>query len=82
MDPADRPTRRSYAHPAAPVILPFPGSESARCPDSSLEPAASLTFLEELELRQDEVLQQLDDLDRRVAALIEEYVQARDLPAA
>lgn len=35
------------------------------------------TFLEELELRQDEVLDQLDDLERRVESLLNEYVQTR-----
>ncbi len=35
------------------------------------------TFLEELELRQNEVLEQLEDLERRVESLLNEYVQTR-----
>jgi hypothetical protein len=35
------------------------------------------TFLEDLEMRQDEVLEQLADLERRVENLISEYVEAR-----
>lgn len=35
------------------------------------------SLLEELELRQNEVLDQLEDLERRVESLLNEFVQAR-----
>ena len=35
------------------------------------------TLLDELELRQNEVLDQLDDLERRVENLINEFLNAR-----
>ncbi|MBW3598125.1 MAG: hypothetical protein KY475_12735 [Planctomycetes bacterium] len=35
------------------------------------------TLLDELELRQDDVLEQLDDLERRVEVLLNEFVSAR-----
>jgi hypothetical protein len=74
--------RTSKRRPAEQVILPFPAPDPQ--PASPAEPPAmcSATFLEELEMRQDEVLEQLDELDRRIVALIEEVAQAREVPAA
>jgi hypothetical protein len=40
-------------------------------------PVRERTFLEDLELRQDEVLEQLADLERRVQNLLNEYVESR-----
>jgi hypothetical protein len=82
MDPAHHPTHRSRPDSTAPIILPFPGVESLATTEAPQAPGRSPTFLEELELRQDEVLAQLDELDRRVVALIEACVQAREPSAA
>lgn len=40
------------------------------------------TLLEELDLRQDEVLHQLEELERRIEALLTEYTQSRSAAAA
>ncbi len=40
-------------------------------------PHRDLSFLEELELRQNEVLDQLAELERQVECLLNEFVQTR-----
>ena len=43
------------------------------------EHTASFTLLQELDARQDEVLQQLDELNRRVESLLKSCLAERDV---
>jgi hypothetical protein len=62
---------------SAPVLLPFPSADLSPVGEIIRDSSHQQSFLEELEMRQDEVLQQLDDLDRRVLGLLDDYLQAR-----
>jgi hypothetical protein len=76
------PRRSSEPCLVEPVILPFPVADPQPASETALVSSRPPTFLEELEMRQDEVLEQLDELDRRIVTLIEEVVHSRDVAAA
>jgi hypothetical protein len=57
------------------AYTPFEGASTRHA--MTQHPHRDLSFLEELELRQNEVLDQLADLERQVEGLLNEFVQTR-----